>query len=100
MGSYGPDHATRADAVLHRLPEARRAVRRLGRRLSARVDEPECTTQARPAGDAAVVDAGRTFPLRSCDGAAVRCGEPTAAWDEQVGERGQQQRPQQVALAW
>ena len=88
MGRDGAGDAVRSTAILHRLPEAGRSVRRLGGGLSAVADQPQCTAQARPARHRAVVRAGGSSSLRAHHCAAVRSGEPTIAWDGEGSQRG------------
>ena len=88
MGRGSAGHAVRPTGVLHRLPEAGGPVRRLGGRLSAVADPPECPNQAGPARHGAVVGAGRSLALCPHHLAAVRSGEPVAARHGQGGERG------------
>jgi hypothetical protein len=88
MGRDGTGHAIRPTAILHRLPEAGRAVRRLGGGLSAIADQPECAQEARPARHRAAVCAGRPPPLRTHHRAALRSGEPAFARHAQGSQRG------------
>src|SRR5947209_13610608 len=50
--------------------------------------QPECPAQARSAWHRAAVGSGGSPALRPHHGAALRSGEPAAAWHAQSGERG------------
>src|SRR4051812_43726442 len=76
MGCVSPGHAVRAVAILHRLPQTGRAVRRLGCGLPAVAHQPECTHQTRPARHGAAICSGRPSALRAHHHALLRCAHP------------------------
>src|ERR1700730_12630794 len=88
VGRAGAGDALRPTAVLHRVPEAGRVVRWLGSGLPTVAEQPECPAQARSAGHRAAVGSGGSSALRPHYCAALRSGEPTAAWHAQGAERG------------
>ena len=87
VGCGGAGDAARPAAILYRVPEAGRPVRRLGGGLPAVVHQPECAAQARCAGHGAAVGSGRSSALCAHHGAALRSGEPAVARHAQGGER-------------
>src|SRR5205085_7028400 len=83
VGRDGAGDAIRPTAVLHRVPEAGRVVRWLGSGLPIVAEQPECPAQARSAWHRAAVGSGGSPALRPHHGAALRSGEPAAAWHAQ-----------------
>ena len=88
VGPGGARNAARTIALLHRISEARRLIRRLGGGLSAGVRQPECAAQARRAGHADAVDFGRASALCAHHGAARGSGQSAAARHAQGDQRG------------
>src|SRR4051795_1911798 len=106
MGCVSPGHAVRAVAILHRLPQTGRAVRRLGCGLPAVAHQPECTHQTRPARHGAAICSGRPSALRAHHHALLRCAHPAFARHAQGSQRGfgpprlgEDRRGQRPALA-
>src|SRR4051812_37472287 len=106
MGCVSPGHAVRAVAILHRLPQTGRAVRRLGCGLPAVAHQPECTHQTRPARHGAAIRSGRPSALRAHHHALLRCAHPAFARHAQGSQRGfgpprlgEDRRGQRPALA-
>src|SRR4029077_5470403 len=87
VGPWRTGDAAGPAAVLYRVPEAGRIVRRLGGGLPAHVHQPERPVEARLAGDRAVVGSVGPLPLCPYHDAAVRRGEP--AGDEHTPKHGQ-----------
>src|SRR3954468_20074120 len=87
MGCVSPGHAVRAVAILHRLPQTGRAVRRLGCGLPAVAHQPECTHQTRPARHGAAICSGRPSALRAHHHALLRCAHPAFARHAQGSQR-------------
>src|SRR6266436_2235565 len=87
VGRDGAGDAIWPTAVLHRVPEAGRVVRWLGSGLPLVAEQPECPAQPRSAGHGAAVGSGGSPALRPHHGAALRSGEPAAAWHAQGAER-------------
>ena len=87
LGRRRRGNRLRADALLHRVSQNRRVVRRLGRRLSARLPQPQCAGGARRVGHPAAEPAGRTSPLRAHQLDPRRRGQPAVAGDEEGRQR-------------